>query len=198
MDARSRAKERFKLFDVVTATDISIQTAHVNGFDCPPTDELTVLGFNGERLILSDGSSCWHHSHFYKVSERGDLQDEIRGHQIDFIIFDELAELETPADPAVMPDFKGDFDEQEYVKELAEYIAKTYNEHYAKEGVQTFELIVKRPLRGLHFTLSNILKYGDRFGEKDGMNRKDILKIAHYAILALYAFDRLEAQHAQA
>jgi hypothetical protein len=198
MDARSRAKERFKLFDVVTATDISIQTAHVNGFDCPPTDELTVLGFNGERLILSDGSSCWHHSHFYKVGERGDLQDEIRGRHIDFIIFDELAELETPADPAAMLDFQGDFDEQEYVKELADYIAKTYGEHYAKEGVQTFSLIVKRPLRGLHFALSNVIKYADRFGEKDGFNRKDLLKVAHYAILALAAFDRLEAQHAQA
>jgi hypothetical protein len=183
------AKERFSLYDIVTATDLSIQLAHVNGFKCPPTDEVTVLGFEGENLVLSDGSR-WHHSHFKKIGERRQLQGTVA----DFVLFDELAELETPADPEAMPDFQGDFDEQEYVKELAEYIAKTYGEHYAKEGVQTFELIAKRPLRGLHFTLTNIMKYADRFGEKDGMNRKDILKIAHYAILALYAFDRLEGK----
>lgn len=188
MDASSRARERFKLYDVVTATDLSIQTAHANGFKCPPTYEVTIMGFEGEELLLSDGSR-WHHSHFYKVGEA-----VVRGMTADFFILDELAELETPADPDVMPDFAGDFDEQEYVKELAEYIAKTYGEHYAKEGTQTFALIAKRPLRGLHFTLTNIMKYADRFGEKDGMNRKDILKIAHYAILALYAYDRLEGK----
>jgi hypothetical protein len=175
------AKQRFKLYDIVTATDASIQIAHAEGFECPPTENVTVLGFDRESLILSDGSR-WHHSHFQKVGSNTALQEEIQGLAADFVV-DELAETNN---------FRGDFDEQEYINELSEYIAKTYSEHYAKQGTQTFELITKRPIRGLHFTLSNIIKYADRFGEKDGLNRKDILKIAHYAILALYAFDCLE------
>lgn len=192
MDARSRAKERFKLYDVVTATDLTIQTAHAHGFKCPPTDEVTIMGFEGEELLLSDGSR-WHHSHFYKVGE-----SKIKGMVADFIILNELAALETPAAPEDMLEYAGDFDEQDYIDELSEYIAKTYGEHYAKEGTQTFQLIVKRPLRGLHFALSNVIKYADRFGEKDGYNRKDLLKVAHYAILALAAFDRMEANREQA
>lgn len=176
------AKQRFKLYDIVTATDASIQIAHTEGFECPPTDNVTVLGFDRESLILSDGSR-WHHSHFQKVGSNTALQEESQGLAAGFIIVDELAEA---------PAFRGDFYEQDYINELSEYIAKTYSEHYAKQGTQTFELITKRPLRGLHFTLSNIIKYADRCGEKDGLNRKDILKIAHYAILALYAFDCLE------
>lgn len=178
------AKERFSIYDIVTATDITIQVAHNEGLTCPPTDELTVLGFNEECLILSDGSDCWHHSHFYKVGERADLKA--------------LMELECPPDPdmvnGVMPSL--DFNEMGYVEEVANYILATYGQHYAKEGVQTFELICKRPLRGLHFALGNVMKYADRFGEKDGMNRKDLLKVAHYSLLALFAFDQLNEEAA--
>ena len=175
------AKSRFKIFDIVTATDLSIQLAHVNGFVCPPTDEVTVVAIRGDELVLSD-SSQWHHSHFKKVGENTELQGAVA----DLTIFDELE-----------GGFEGDFDEQEYIDELRDYIANTYGQHYAKDGVQTFELISKRPLRGLYFALGNCQKYSDRFGEKDGMNRKDILKVAHYAILALYAYDQWEAANAK-
>jgi hypothetical protein len=172
------AKDRFNLFDVVTATDLSIQFAYANGLECPPTDELTVLGFHEEKVVLSDGSSEWHHSHFHKVRESfhmEDLQELLES-------VDDRSE-KTPTTP---------FNEFTLLEELAEYIAGTYTEHYAKDGVQSFSLIAKRPLRGLHFTLANIIKYADRFGEKDGMNRKDLIKIAHYSILALFAFDQLK------
>lgn len=169
------AKERFKIYDVVTATDISIQTAHANSMECPPTDELTILGFNGEMLVLSDGSMGWHHSHFYKV---GRNVPQIEG-------FDLEAELAT-AEVA--------FNEFAILDELNNYIRDTYGEHYAKDGVQAFALIAKRPVRGLNFAVGNVLKYADRFGEKAGMNRKDLLKVAHYTVLALHCLDKLEAQ----
>ena len=37
-----------------------------------------------------------------------------------------------------------------------------------------------------NFCQANILKYGSRYGDKDGKNKKDLLKIIHYAILALH------------
>lgn len=177
------AKERFQIYDIVTATDIAIQSAHTKGLPCPPTDEVTILGFAGEDLLLSDGST-WHHSLFNKVGEHTELKEELQL----------LADVELADEDAPLPQL--DFNELGYVQELANYILATYGEHYAKEGIQTFELICKRPLRGLHFALSNVIKYADRFGEKDGMNRKDLLKVAHYSILALYAFDQLAGEEA--
>ena len=36
----------------------------------------------------------------------------------------------------------------------------------------------------------NIMKYAMRFGKKDGKSDKDLLKIIHYAIIALYLNDK--------
>jgi len=88
------------------------------------------------------------------------------------------------------PDFE--FLEDLYVDELMAYIEKTYGQHYAKGGkTQTFAIACERN-RALEFALTNIDKYSGRYGEKgDGPDdyRYDLLKLAHYAILALYAHD---------
>ena len=34
--------------------------------------------------------------------------------------------------------------------------------------------------------LGNIIKYAQRYGKKNGKNRADLLKVAHYAIMALH------------
>lgn len=176
------AQKRFKLYDVVTATDLSIQAAYNHGLRCPPTGELTVLGFNGERLVLSDGSCDWHHSHFFKVGSHP-AQDELQ---------------DPSPHEAVQVSARGTFNEFGILEELAEYVEATYGEHYAKGGVQAFALIAKRPQRGLAFALGNAIKYADRFGAKEGMNRKDLLKVAHYALLAIHCHDRMEAAHEHA
>lgn len=86
------------------------------------------------------------------------------------------------------------FNEGRLIEELRTYIDATYSQHYAsdKKDIQTFELIAKYPERGLSFAIGNVMKYADRFGYKDGMNRKDLLKMLHYGIFALYAFDNME------
>ena len=40
------------------------------------------------------------------------------------------------------------------------------------------------------FVYGNVLKYTQRYGKKEGKNRKDLLKILHYAIIALHVHDR--------
>lgn len=85
------------------------------------------------------------------------------------------------------------FDEDRILSEVAVYIDKTYNGHYAgiDKEVQAFELMAKHPERALNFATMNALKYADRYGYKNGSNRDDLMKIVHYGILALYAHDKL-------
>ena len=83
------------------------------------------------------------------------------------------------------------FNEDKLIKELKEYIDQTYKGHYSKKKFQSTEFIVDCG-HGLGFTLGNVLKYAQRYGHKDGQNRKDLLKILHYALLALYIHDQGE------
>ncbi len=86
------------------------------------------------------------------------------------------------------------FREDDYFEEIMEYINSTYNQHYAsnKDKLQTTQLISKIPERGINFCIGNMMKYSDRFGLKDGYNRKDILKVIHYSIIALCNLDNMD------
>lgn len=91
------------------------------------------------------------------------------------------------------------FSELETLSALKEYIDKTYDQHYAKGGkIQTFELIAQKGWeRGINFAIDNCLKYSSRQGEKKGNERSDILKIIHYAMMALHCYDRQQEEHTQ-
>lgn len=80
------------------------------------------------------------------------------------------------------------FNEDKLIAEFKEYVDKTYSGHYSKNKFQSTEFIVDCG-HGLGFTLGNVLKYVQRYGHKDGANRKDLLKVLHYALLALYVHD---------
>lgn len=80
------------------------------------------------------------------------------------------------------------FNEKELIDELQEYIDATYGEHYSKSRFQSSEFIMDCG-HGMGFFLGNVLKYAQRYGKKDGHNRKDLLKILHYALLALNEHD---------
>lgn len=92
------------------------------------------------------------------------------------------------------------FREDVILEEISKYIDRTYTEHYAKNGsskdIQTFELIAADPLRGLHFSTGSILKYADR-AEYKNQTRKDLLKIIHYGVLALYCYDATNDQSSE-
>jgi hypothetical protein len=80
------------------------------------------------------------------------------------------------------------FAEDKLIQELKEYIDATYDEHYAQGRIQTTEFIQSNG-GGIEFTRGNIIKYAQRYGKKDGRNRKDILKVLHYAIIMLHTHD---------
>ena len=80
------------------------------------------------------------------------------------------------------------FHEDRILRELKAYVDSTYDEHYSRNKFQDTEFIIDGG-HGIGFMVGNILKYAQRYGKKNGYNRKDILKIIHYAIMLLYIHD---------
>ena len=81
--------------------------------------------------------------------------------------------------------------EDRVLKELAEYIDNTYDQHYSQNKFQATEFILDSG-HGEGFCIGNILKYAQRYGKKGTREdaRKDLLKVIHYGIIALYNHDK--------
>jgi len=82
------------------------------------------------------------------------------------------------------------YDEDKILKDIQDYVTGTYNSHYcghneAYKNTQTIDLMAAKDLAA-HFCQANILKYGSRYGDKDGRNKRDLMKVIHYAMLLLH------------
>jgi len=82
------------------------------------------------------------------------------------------------------------YHEKEILKDIEEYVSRTYQGHYTGKSheyrnVQTLDLMAAKELAS-GFCQANILKYGSRYGNKDGRNTKDLMKVIHYAMLLLH------------
>ena len=88
-----------------------------------------------------------------------------------------------------IPPYK--FNEGAIIAEVKKYVDSTYEEHYARTKFQATEFILDGG-HGDGFCIGNIMKYAQRYGKKDGYNRKDLLKIIHYAIIAIHNHDMNE------
>jgi len=82
------------------------------------------------------------------------------------------------------------YHEEEILKDIEEYVSGTYKGHYTGNShefrkVQTIDLMASKDLAAA-FCQANIIKYGSRYGNKDGKNKKDLMKVIHYAMLLLH------------
>ena len=86
------------------------------------------------------------------------------------------------------------FNEDNLLNELRDYIDNTYSGHYNKKRFQAAEFVIDTG-HGVGFAVGNILKYAQRYKNKGGEEdqRKDILKILHYALILLYIHDAEES-----
>ena len=98
----------------------------------------------------------------------------------------------TPDTPDITPDvvttkhmIPYKYNEDKALEELKKYIDNTYDEHYSRNKFQATEFIIDGG-HGEGFCIGNILKYAQRYGKKNGKDRKDLLKVIHYGIIALY------------
>lgn len=85
-------------------------------------------------------------------------------------------------------DMEYKYNEANLIAELQEYVDKTYNQHYSQNKYQATEFIIDAG-HGEGFCLGNVMKYTQRYGKKEGKNRADLLKVLHYALIALHIHD---------
>ena len=114
----------------------------------------------------------------YEVDYMSDI-DEMYSHHLN---------KELGIEPMAPHFFK--YHEEEILKDIEEYVSSTYQGHYTGSKhefrkVQTIDLMAARDIAS-NFCQANILKYGSRYGSKDGRNKKDLLKVIHYAMLLLH------------
>ena len=114
----------------------------------------------------------------YEVDYMSDI-DEMYSHHLN---------KELGIEPMAPHFFK--YHEEEILKDIEEYVSSTYQGHYTGSKhefrkVQTIDLMAARDIAS-NFCQANILKYGSRYGSKDGRNQKDLMKVIHYAMLLLH------------
>ena len=112
--------------------------------------------------------------------------DDQRAHH--FSTYDDGMSLQVREEQMSAHYFK--YHEKEILKDIEEYVSGTYQGHYTGNShefrkVQTIDLMASKDLAS-SFCQANILKYGSRYGNKDGKNKKDLLKVIHYAMLLLH------------
>ena len=83
------------------------------------------------------------------------------------------------------------YNENKTLDELSKYIDSTYDEHYSKNKFQATEFIIDGG-HGEGFCIGNIMKYAQRYGKKNGYDKRDLLKVIHYGIIALHNHDIME------
>ena len=112
--------------------------------------------------------------------------DDMYAHQ--FTTWDDGMSLQVTEEKPMAHYFK--YHEKEILKDIEEYVSRTYQGHYTGKSheyrnVQTLDLMAAKELAS-GFCQANILKYGSRYGNKDGKNTKDLMKVMHYAMLLLH------------
>ena len=83
------------------------------------------------------------------------------------------------------------YDEGNLLRQITDYVDSTYGQHYSQNQYQATEFIIDGG-HGVGFTIGNIMKYAQRYSHKGTPEewRKDLMKVVHYAIIALYVHDK--------
>ena len=143
-----------------------------------------------ETVVGNGNTASYEYGYPSAFTTFSDNDDSIAHHV--GLNYDELTlNIEDPIRPQeIMTDSRNKYHEKEILEDVEEYVSRTYNGHYTGtkheyRNVQTIDLMASRDLAS-DFCQANILKYGSRYGSKDGRNKKDLLKVIHYAMLLLH------------
>jgi hypothetical protein len=124
----------------------------------------------------------------------GEGQDHISLNQFQFTLSDGgSGTLNLEKIPVTMSETKNNlwkYNEDKILKDVEDYVTSTYHGHYCGDSdgyadIQTIDLMAAKKLAA-GFCQANILKYGSRYGDKDGRNKRDLMKVIHYAMLLLH------------
>ena len=138
------------------------------------------------EFVVGGGNTASHENFYgyendgldYEIDLMADIDDQ-RSHHF------QTGNVELNYEPKTAHFYK--YHEEEILKDIEEYVSGTYQGHYTGNShefrkVQTIDLMASKDLAA-SFCQANILKYGSRYGNKDGKNKKDLLKVIHYAML---------------
>ena len=145
-------------------------------------DGITISGLqDGVSVANISATEGYEHSSFWYDYTRNDP------HAVN--PFTDL-NTEDPTEENMASDGRYKYHEDEILADIKTYVSGTYNGHYTGNkhefrNVQTIDLMASRDLAS-DFCQANILKYGSRYGSKDGKNKKDLMKVIHYAMLLLH------------
>ena len=83
------------------------------------------------------------------------------------------------------------YGEDKICDEIKKYIESTYSQHYSttKDGFQVQDMLRHLGI-DKDFCQANAIKYLARYGKKNGKSDADLLKIIHYALIALHLNDK--------
>jgi len=166
--------------------DITITSRESDEYDIPQNPELSVYGDDGldyevnyydDYMSDIDDQRAHHFIHANSAYNDGWTQQYHR---------EQLEKMDY--EPQKNHQYK--YHEEEILKDIEEYVSRTYQGHYTGtkhefRKVQTIDLMAARDIAA-QFCQANILKYGSRYGSKDGRNKTDLLKVIHYAMLLLH------------
>jgi hypothetical protein len=78
------------------------------------------------------------------------------------------------------------YSEDKSIREITDYIASTYSQHYAGQN-QLQAIDIWEALGSCETThRDNAMKYLYRYSKKNGRNRKDLLKAVHYILFLMH------------
>ena len=161
-----------------------------NGITISGLQDGVTMGDEHSTTVHIDGFHDVNHSDYWFDYTRNDpnaenpfidSKDRERADQVKSSIRDESQKSK---------DCRYKYHEHQILNDNEEYVSRTYNGHYTGtkfeyRNVQTLDLMAARDLAS-DFCQANILKYGSRYGSKDGKNKKDLMKVIHYAMLLLH------------
>ena len=140
--------------------------------------------------IKNSGGFEWTQGSPWPPSEFGIKEDDGLDYEID-LSDDTTENMEyTKMDYEPQKNHQNKYHEEEILKDIEEYVSSTYQGHYTGSKhefrkVQTIDLMAARDIAP-DFCQANILKYGSRYGSKNGKDKKDLIKVVHYAMLLLH------------
>ena len=148
-------------------------------------EELEILEMDDYEL-REDDDGLTYENQYYQTDYMGDYMadvDDQRAHHFNYYGIKKM-----DYEPQRNHQYK--YHEEEILKDVEEYVSRTYQGHYTGRKhefrkVQTIDLMAARDIAA-QFCQANILKYGSRYGSKDGRNKTDLMKVIHYAMLLLH------------
>ena len=125
-----------------------------------------------ETVVGNGNTASYEYGYPPAFSTLSDNDDQVAHHFADRLTLN----IEDPIQE-IMSDSRNKYHEKQILKDVEEYVSRTYNGHYTGtkheyRNVQTIDLMASRDLAS-DFCQANILKYGSRYGSKDGRNKKD-------------------------